>query len=700
MADTNTYKQKEQSIENKEAENPKEAQNVCDVSVPAIIAALHQKALAEATKKVTNCRIANSAIEDDGKTAKLKSAGEHIVTVFSKDKDGKILKADALTALKEYVHWFVGPDLEAKVTDKVIKPLVEKSEEEEGRDKAGGDEEPSEKSGEENNEEGEQNAEETQADESLFPMFSKFLKTINEANEDDFTDSEDEEGSREQSSTASSEDGNGNKDDSTKDGAEGESNEGYYIAYNLKVNGLKETKVKEAMEDLAKGLFDTLTFTASGLFGGGASFTGKDIRKKLHELKNIDVNKLAADVQKFLTKKFPGVSELKAYERDSKTLYKELAKYSDQFSKDQKTAISEAPYSLCVRVKEKDTAKPFLNAMKIAEAIRKCMAFFKIGSKMEVDKDSIIVINDYIDVNAHDQVEAEKRPTYNELKNMVLNVMADNDGKMSKSVSYKEGFKLFSDIKDVFQTLRTKKKAMEQDENIKAVKLFDEFEKKKGKEFDDTDHKFRYSDFEDFLIAYKKLDKSLKKESIEALDRYGIAKMLFEQLFGDHNGFSQLVCEKVPFDQLGKTTSKISELHKDGKLKYPKASVLDKDGKSTGQTQEIGDKEIANGLQYGVLEFDEKTNQLKVTDKKGLRIEADGTLLTPNEEKRKYGDLMSDEGDKSNSERKVDQEDKKESSSGDDSSKDNKSSSDKDKSREDSSSTDNTSNEETSRDEN
>jgi hypothetical protein len=53
---------------------------ICALSVPTIITALHQNALAHCDAASKNVRLLNSAIneKDDGK---LKSAGEHIISV-------------------------------------------------------------------------------------------------------------------------------------------------------------------------------------------------------------------------------------------------------------------------------------------------------------------------------------------------------------------------------------------------------------------------------------------------------------------------------------------------------------------------------------------------------------------------------------------------------------------------------------------
>ena len=68
-------------------------------------------------------------------------------------------------------------------------------------------------------------------------------------------------------------DSSANKEEKAEENKEDKGNKeealGWYIAYNLKVQGLKETNLKDAMKDFATSFFDNLKLTASGLFGGG-----------------------------------------------------------------------------------------------------------------------------------------------------------------------------------------------------------------------------------------------------------------------------------------------------------------------------------------------------------------------------------------------------------------------------------------------
>jgi len=75
---------------------------------------------------------------------------------------------------------------------------------------------------------------------------------------------------------------------------------GWYIGYNLKVKGLKESKIKDALKQFAAAWFDGITIKSSGLWGNGTTITGKDIRKGIHDLRHVDHEKLARDVSDYI----------------------------------------------------------------------------------------------------------------------------------------------------------------------------------------------------------------------------------------------------------------------------------------------------------------------------------------------------------------------------------------------------------------
>ena len=123
MADEAPKTEEKEKAKEEVKKEAQEAPQVCSLSIPTIIAALHQTALAHSNAASKNATITNSALEGDGKDAKLASAGEHIISVIP-NEGGVLQKADAIALLSEYVQWFVGPDLKKKVNDSTVKSLT------------------------------------------------------------------------------------------------------------------------------------------------------------------------------------------------------------------------------------------------------------------------------------------------------------------------------------------------------------------------------------------------------------------------------------------------------------------------------------------------------------------------------------------------------------------------------------------------
>lgn len=236
--------------------------------MPTIVAALHENAIAKSDAKSKGVKVVNSAIDNESGKASLKSAGEHIISVLPLEAGKDVEKAVAVEVIKAYVQWFVGPDLANKVTDKTVKSLAESPD--------------------------------GSANESAsrFMSFSKFLLE-DSAEEDEFgedgdeddddsadkgsegdsaeedADDDGEEGSEgegdDESGDEDNDDGEEGSGDDSKDGKGASSAPGYYIPYSLKVEGLKQTALKDAMKKFASDLFDDIGFKikGSGLFGSG-----------------------------------------------------------------------------------------------------------------------------------------------------------------------------------------------------------------------------------------------------------------------------------------------------------------------------------------------------------------------------------------------------------------------------------------------
>lgn len=276
--------------------------------MPTIVAALHENAIAKSDAKSKGVKVVNSAIDNESGKASLKSAGEHIISVLPLEAGKDVDKAVAVEVIKAYVQWFVGPDLANKVTDKTVKSLAESPD--------------------------------GSANESTsrFMSFSKFLLE-DSAEEDEFgEDGDEDDDSTDEGSEGDSaeededgEDADENADDDGEKGSEGEGDDesrdkgnndseegsgddskdgkgasgapGYYIPYSLKVEGLKQTALKDAMKKFASDLFDNIGFKikGSGLFGSGGEIdvSAKKIKDAIKGVFGaIDPKKLKDGVRK------------------------------------------------------------------------------------------------------------------------------------------------------------------------------------------------------------------------------------------------------------------------------------------------------------------------------------------------------------------------------------------------------------------
>lgn len=379
MADEASKTEEKEKAKEEVKKEAQEAPQVCSLSIPTIIAALHQTALAHSNAASKNATITNSALEGDGKDAKLASAGEHIISVIP-NEGGVLQKADAIALLSEYVQWFVGPDLKKKVNDSTVKSLTEAP-------------------GSKKNES------------KKFMSFGKFLML--EAEEDDlaaadelFSGEEGGEGDKSAEGEKKEEDKKPEKDkkdgkpedeDGNKEGEVDETKEsktGYYIAYNLKVEGLPQTALKDSMKKFAKTFFDGVKISGTGLFGGGYSFTVKDIKDAVNDIFGpIDPNDLVDKVQTQIDQKAKSV-EVKV--RDKTSLISKLGKNIDAA---QKQKISTADYSLWIKLQEYDPNKAIFNPRVVADIVQSSIKGLFKKFKNKVTKNDVIFIEDYVDTN-------------------------------------------------------------------------------------------------------------------------------------------------------------------------------------------------------------------------------------------------------------------------------------------------------------
>lgn len=449
MADDNKQKEEQKKEANKQLDP------ICALSVPTIITALHQNALAHCDAASKNVRLLNSAIneKDDGK---LKSAGEHIISVIPLKEGEPVEKKTAIEVIKQYVQWFVGPDLANKINDSTVKSLNETP-------------------GTENNKQ-DDNKENKEVKESHILSFSQYLLEADDS--DDISgsgdDSDDETGEGDDSDD---ETGEGNDDDDTSgegddsddssgEGTDGkgediESKIGYYIAYNLKVDGLKSTALKDAMKKFAATLFDDLKITGDGLFGGGQSFTVGDIKKVVGDLfGNIDPDDLKHNISNKLEKKYDGTN--------THILSKEkiLRQYKKQLDVKQKAAIDAAENSVVIEVPNK--IKKELNTRIIADIVTSSIKGLFKKFKHQIKKDDIIQIS--IDKNDEDDDINNKNNKNNKDVNTTDILSKPSPEKFERCITRK-----YNNFVNVYDYLSTLVEKIKNDKKIKDNKFAQEF---------------------------------------------------------------------------------------------------------------------------------------------------------------------------------------------------------------------------------
>ena len=479
MADTEEKKKEEKAQAT--------AVNVASLSVPTIIAALHQNALAHSDATSKGARLTNSAIEDDGGKAKITSAGEHIISVIPIDEKKPIDKKVAIEILKNYVQWFVGPDLASKVNSSTVKSLTEApgnsstgNEEKKGTDKFSTDEGLSES--------------------HHFMSFKQFLREADEDNEKDGfssdSDLDDEESKAEDK-----------KEDDKKDGFTGDDdledknedlNIGYYVPYSLKVEGLPQTALKDAMKKFASTFFDDVKITASGLFGGGDSFTVKDIKDTLRDAFGpIDPESLQQNVDKEITEiKHPDtIAEVKI--RDKSTL---IADLGSEITGPQKKMIDSADYSLWIKIAKDDPKKPIFNPRVVADIVTSSIKGLFKKFKNKITKNDVILIQNYHDT--HENTE--------ELNKLINSIPEPSKltALISRSSNMPDAWKK---VDDTFDNIRKNAQYGNSKFASAVVKLWSTFKEKHGEDKEridaskGKDSKIREKYFKPFTDSYKKI---------------------------------------------------------------------------------------------------------------------------------------------------------------------------------------------------
>lgn len=508
MADDNKNDALNQDAKKAEAGMP-----VCTMNVAKILTALHQNALANTNAASKGYVIANSAISEDGKT--VESAGEHVISLIREDpsKGDSVKKTDAVSMLKTYVQWFVGPDLAKKVNDSTVLPLNSAPSEvkkDEGKD-------------------------EKELSESKFMPFGKWLSLHeasddvdnasdeddeDEAYEEDDEDTSDEEDSSDEGDDASGEDGDEGEDVDDEDGEGGEnqkldpkveSKEGYYITYSLKVEGLPQKALKDAMKKFAATFFDDVKIYGSGLFGGSYSFTVKDVKDKLKDtFGRIDPDELVSNIKQKISKKMPETDATEVNIRDKDTLIADLGSEADA---QQKKKINSANYSVWIKVQKDDPKKAFFNPREIADIVTSSIKGLFKKFKNAITKNDVIYIPNYTDMHA-DTRNLRKLfksiPTFKQMEEMV------------------KGSKPYTKIENVMDKL-AKDDQFDNCKRARAVvakwKAFSDEASNSKSEIDNyQDEKDRVNKFSQFLKDYKKIIDDTKNEESELSESYMLAK--------------------------------------------------------------------------------------------------------------------------------------------------------------------------------
>lgn len=480
--------------------NDKAIQPVCNLNVSSIISALHQNALQKALSKNKNVDIINSAVSDDGKIA---SAGEHVISVVPKKESPVLQKKDAIEVLKIYVQWFVGPDLASKVNDATVKSLTE---------------DPLKES-------------------RLVMTFKDFLKEstmtslIEATDEDDSSDEEEADASSDEEEEDEGYDeedvddvvDKGDEDEGSDEDGEDlvdeepdpekekiESKAGYYIAYNLKVEGLPQTALKDALKKFAATFFDKVTFTSTSIFGGsGGSFTIKDVKDKLKDMFGaIDPEKLKSTIQDKIRTKYPDIANSADVDiRDKDTLLNDI---DDQLDANQKQMINDANYSVCIKLEEHDPKKPILNPRLIADIVTSSITGLYKKFKHKITKNDVIYIPGFMDTSD----KAEK------IENLYKTVpsIEELDNEINKA---QNATKLVATLIKKFSTIKKNPVYDKSPRAQQCVKVWDDYLNSiKGKDgnidYSKIDYKDKKGSFiTNFFDKYKKEYNDTKDDKLE-----------------------------------------------------------------------------------------------------------------------------------------------------------------------------------------
>lgn len=376
------------------SDTKKEPIVVCSIDFKGIVVALHETALEKAQALGKEYTVQNSAIDGEGKDAKFYGAGSHIIAAIPKENKGldknKIPRKTAFAMLQEYIQWFVGPDLKAKLTEADLIPLPEEDsgkvedthKKKEDIEKSRGSAEGSEKVS---------TASKEKYKESIdrdFPTFSQYLLLEETPGDSDSSGPQDQEANN--SAAASSLEASGSSSESND-----ESSSGYYVAYQLDIKpGDKGHPIADAFKklgtDLLKGFGISVGSWRSG--SSGDVHTLGDLANSLADVfGKIDPKELETKVSENMSKKFKdGDFQVKII--DTKTIVSHLNK---QLSGSDKQKIKSADMAVCTKVNKKDKSYKLYNKRGIADCITMSVSGIFKKVKNAVSEKDVILVNNY-----------------------------------------------------------------------------------------------------------------------------------------------------------------------------------------------------------------------------------------------------------------------------------------------------------------
>ena len=402
MADDKTDDKKAQAeaAKKEEEEANKEVAIVCTLNLRQILVALHEKALKEIKSK--DLTVQNSAIEGEGgKDAKFYGAGEHLIAAIPRDQKGLdkniVDKKSAVEVLANYVQWFVGPDLKAKVTEDVLKPLEDGAE---GKVKDNHQKKDDIKKSKKDDLSGKKFRE------SIYvPSFSQYLlleADPTKAGEDPEGDDQEDVDAKNDATDAAAEDADAGKveqkDDKEKPEFSDGKAQGWYVNYRLTIPGQKEHPIADAMKKFVGDLVKAFGVQFGSIFSGDTS--KHTIGGLVDDLDSIfgkmDATEFESEFNNEMKKRMKS-TDAQAKVWDTKT----ILKFLKQDVGKHKAKLAPVQYALCVRVDKRDKSYKLFNEDAIANiantAIKGALRGIAKKIKFGVKAKDVILVNNYAD---------------------------------------------------------------------------------------------------------------------------------------------------------------------------------------------------------------------------------------------------------------------------------------------------------------